>query len=344
LTRQGLARLEDELSELTGPWRIRLIREELMRAAIAALHAMERDRHYLVLGGKIVLIDQQSGRVTPDRFWGHGLGLMVEIKEGCASSGEKKSLASISFQRYFRRYALACGMSGTVNEVARELYSVYGLKSVRIPRRLPLRRAYTAPRVFETRDDLWREAARLSTKFWARGQPALIAVRSVAEAARASAALTAAGVVHRVLSAAQDGVEADIVARAGERGAITVVTNMAGRGTDIRLGPDVAALGGLAVIICERHDSRRVDRQLIGRCARQGDPGLVMELISREDGVLACLHPRWAKAMRVWPRLTRAGVARAQALGDVRGLDARLRLLRRDEQLSKMMAFAGGLD
>jgi preprotein translocase subunit SecA len=344
LTARGLLRLERETASLTGPWRIRLVREELLRGAIAALHALVRDRHYLVREGKIALIDQQSGRLTPDRHWGHGLSLMVETKEGCASTGEKKSLASISFQRYFRNYGLTCGMSGTVREAARELYSVYGLTSVRVKRRLPLRRIHAKPVCFANREDLWRAVARLARDLQKRGQPALVAVRSVGEADRASAALSAAGVEHRVLSAAQDSAEAEIVARAGERGAITVVTNMAGRGTDIRLAPGVAELGGLAVLICERNESRRVDRQLIGRCARQGDRGLVHEFLSREDGVLHGLSPHWGLAIRLWSGSIGLAIRRAQTLSEARGLAARVQLLQRDEHLAKMMAFAGGLD
>jgi preprotein translocase subunit SecA len=344
LTARGLERLETELRDLAGPWGVRLVREEMMAAAIAARHVMQRDRHYLVRGDRIVLIDQQSGRVTPDRHWGHGLSLMVEIKEGRTPTGVKQPLASISFQRYFRGYTQVCGMSGTVAEVAREMRAVYGLNAVRIRRRLPLRRKVGRAQVFAERARLWESVVRRARDLQARGQPALVAVRSVGEAARASAALDAAGVAHRVLSAAQDGAEAEIVARAGERGAITVVTNMAGRGTDIKLGDGVAELGGLAVLICERHDSRRVDRQLIGRCARQGDPGLVVEFVTREDSVLACLSPRWRSALALFPRLTRIAISRAQKIGDARGVRARVQLLRRDEQLTKTMAFAGGLD
>jgi preprotein translocase subunit SecA len=344
LTSHGINRLETELSALDGPWRIRLIREELMRAAIAARHIVQRDRHYLVRDDKIVLIDPHSGRVTPDRHWSHGLSLMVEMKEGCTSTGEKKSMASISFQRYFRGYAFVCGTSGTVREVAREMYAVYGLKATRIPRRLPLRRTTTPTLTFANREQLWASAARTAGELQSRGQPALVAVRSVAEADRASAALAAAGIEHRVLSAAQDSAEADIVAHAGMQGTITVVTNMAGRGTDIRLGPGVAELGGLMVMICERHDSRRVDRQLIGRGARQGDPGLLVELISLEDSVLNFLHPQWTRLLTFRPKWTALGITRAQRLSDARGRRARLQLLRRDQQLAKIMAFAGGLD
>ena len=344
LTPGGMQRLEDETAQLTGPWRIRLIRDELMRAAIASHHALKRDHHYLVRDGKIVLIDQHSGRATPDRHWSHGLSLMVEVKEGCVSTGEKKSLASISFQRFFRGYATICGMSGTVREVAVELRAVYGLKSTWVKRRLPLCRTHEQQRVFPDREKLWAMAAQAAAELHARGQPALVAVRSVGEANRASAALSTFGVPHRVLSAAQDSTEAEIVANAGKSGAITIVTNMAGRGTDIRLGAGVAELGGLVVVICERHDSRRVDRQLIGRCARQGDPGVVMEFVSPEDSAIRFLGPLWQKLMARWPQLTGIAIAYAQRLSDRHNMRARLQLLRRDEQLSKIMAFAGGLD
>jgi preprotein translocase subunit SecA len=344
LTPHGVARLDAETSGLTGPWRVRLMREELLRAAIASLHLLRRDHHYLVQDGKLVLIDQQSGRVTPDRHWNHGLNLMVEVKEGCVSTGEKKSLASISFQRYFRGYPRICGMSGTVREVARELYSVYGLDATWIKRRLPLRRRFAKRRVFADRVALWVAAAREAARLQMRGQPALVAVRSVGEANIASAALAELGVAHNVLSAAQADAEAEIIASAGQRGAITVVTNMAGRGTDIRLGEGVPELGGLVVLICERHDSRRVDRQLIGRCARQGDPGLVMEFVSQGDSALRVLGPGWKRLLARWPGLTGLGLTRAQKASDARGMNGRLQLLRRDEQVTKVMAFAGGLD
>jgi len=344
LTLLGLQRLKAKTSDLPGPWRVRLIREELIRAAIASQHILKRDHHYLVRDGKIVLIDQQSGRVTPDRHWGHGLSLMVEVREGCLSTGEKKSLASISFQRFFRGYATICGMSGTVREVSAELHSVYGLKSASIRRRLPLQRSYAPRWIFADRDRLWQAVAEAAADLHGRGLPALVAVRSVGEADRASAALAALGVPHSVLSAAQNKAEAEIVARAGQRGVITVVTNMAGRGTDIRLGEGVAELGGLVVLLCERHDSRRVDRQLVGRCARQGDPGLVMEFVSQEDSALRFLAPAWHSLLARWPQWTGLAISWSQHASEQRNRNGRLQLLRRDEQLAKLMAFAGGLD
>lgn len=344
LTLHGERRLELEVAELTGPWRVRLIRNELLRAATAAVHTLRRDHHYLVRDGKIVLIDQQNGRTMPDRYLNHSLSLMVEVKEGCTISGERKSLASISFQRFFRNYATICGLSGTVREVAVELHSVYGLRMTRIARRLPLRRDSARPTVFSDRMQLWSSAADKARQLQARGQPVLVAVRTVTEAKRASAALDARGVIHRVLSAAQDGAEADIIAGAGARGTVTVVTNMAGRGTDIRLDAGVAELGGLVVLMCERNESRRVDRQLMGRCARQGDPGLVAEFISQRDSILQMLGPPWSRLLLAWPRITGHAISRAQSLCERRGRHDRLQLLRRDRQLAKVMAFAGGLD
>jgi preprotein translocase subunit SecA len=344
LTPHGERRLEKQAAALTGPWRIRLIRNELLRAATAAIHTLKRDHHYLVRDGKIVLIDQQNGRTMPDRHLNQSVNLMVEVKEGCAMSGERKSLASISFQRFFRNYSTICGLSGTVREVAEELHAVYGLRMIRVERRLPLRRGSSRPRVFTDRTQLWSSAAQMAERLQARGQPVLVAVRSVQEAQRASAALEARGVRHRVLSAAQDEAEAEIVAGAGARGTVTVVTNMAGRGTDIRLGAGVAELGGLTVLMCERNESRRVDRQLMGRCARQGDPGLVAEFISQRDAILQLLGPFWSYLAQAWPRLTAIAISRAQSLSESRSRHGRLQLLRRDKQLAKVMAFAGGLD
>ncbi|HYZ34022.1 MAG TPA: hypothetical protein VE684_17260, partial [Crenalkalicoccus sp.] len=179
------------------------------------------------------------------------------------------------------------------------------------------------------------------------GRPVLIGTRTVAEAARASEALDAAGVPHQVLSAAQDATEAEIIARAGQRGAVTVATNMAGRGTDILLEPGVAERGGLLVMLTERHDSRRVDRQLMGRCARQGDPGTALELLSREDRILA-LADGWARALLRVPVLRslaiRLAFGQAQRRSEAEHARRRLDLVRRDGQMQKLLGFAGGLD
>lgn len=347
LTAAGRAALAEAVRGLGGEWAVRVRREELLRAALTALHRLERDRHYILRDGKVVIVDENTGRTMPDRFWAQDLHQMVEAKEGCAPSGQRRSLASISFQRFFRRYARISGMSGTVREVAVELARIYGLRPVRIPRRLPLRRAAPPPRLFRDRDALWAFAAARAAALQRAGQPVLIGTRTVAEAGRASRALAAAEVDHVVLSAAQDAAEAEIVARAGRRGAVTVATNMAGRGTDILLEPGVAEMGGLVVMLTERHDSRRVDRQLMGRCARQGDPGLALELLSLEDRILVLADP-WMRHLARLPLLgrlaARAAFAQAQARSEAEHARRRLDLVRRDEQMQKLLGFAGGLD
>ncbi len=238
-------------------------------------------------------------------------------------------------------------MSGTVREVSGELATVYGLRMTRVPRRLPRRRGWGGRQIFASRDRRWGAAIDELARRHALGQPVMVAVRSVEQSRAAAAELDRRGIGYRLLSAAQDSQEADIVAQAGQRGAVTVVTNMAGRGTDIKLGWDVAALGGLAVLVCERHESRRVDRQLMGRAARQGDPGEVAEFLSCEDAIVA-------GAPGIWRQMLRGSLGRRLAGGLVfrriqrakERLDERRRfdLVRRDEQLARMLAFAGGLD
>jgi preprotein translocase subunit SecA len=346
LTDRGVTKVDHLTAELDGAWKQRVRRYEMVRAAITATHSLERDRHYLVREGKIVLIDEFSGRTMPDRYWGHDLHHMVEMKEGCASSGERKTLASISFQRFFRSYRDLAGMSGTIREVAVELSAVYGLSLTRIPRRRPLRRRFLGRNVYASRTDTWDAAARLVRTFHERGQPVLVGVRTVREAGLGSEALVRHGIEHTVLSAAHDQHEAEIIAKAGEPGAVTIATNMAGRGTDIKLGKGVADLGGLVVMICERHDARRIDRQLMGRCARQGDPGIVVELLSREDSIL-----RHARAFRHLAGRTDwahwfSGLPFREAQWRIEQENARRRieLVKRDDRMRRMLGFAGGLD
>jgi preprotein translocase subunit SecA len=347
LTPRGEELVDGLTADLPGIWRQRIRRYEIVCAAIAAYRCLQRDRQYLVRDGRVIIIDENTGRTMPDRYWGRDLHMIVEMKEGCASSGHRKSLASISFQRFFRTYRTLAGMSGTVREVAVELANVYDLSMTRVPRRRPLRRRFLGRRIFPDRDALWAHAAKMVADIHGTGQPVLIGVRSVAEAERGSRALVQIGVEHTVLSAAHDMAEADIVARAGHRGSVTIATNMAGRGTDIKLGPGVDSLGGLVVMICERQDFRRIDRQLMGRCGRQGDPGDVIELVSRDDEALS-LSPRWLVALLNSPLAGRPATAlafiQAQRRAERMQAQRRLDLVRRDERLRRVLAFAGGLD
>ena len=349
LTEPGRARLAALAGDAGGIWRGPRRRAQLVEQALGALHLFQRDVHYLVRDGKVQIIDEYTGRVLPDRAWEHGLHQMVESKEQVAVTAPRDALARTSYQHFFRRYLHLCGMTGTAREVAPELHQVYGLDVVRVPTHRPCRRRTLRTRVFARATDKWQAVAVRVAGLQAEGRPVLIGTRTVAASSQASAALYALGVRHRLLSASQDREEAEIVAEAGLPGRVTVATNMAGRGTDIKLGPDVAGRGGLQVLATELHDARRIDRQLFGRCARQGDPGAVQCFLSLEDELILTHLPATARtALRALlslpggTPLVRAALRHAQRRAERRNLATRRRLLKSDEQLEDALAFSGG--
>jgi preprotein translocase subunit SecA len=284
-----------------------------------------------------------------DRSWGQGLHQMIEAKEGCDITGVKDVLAKISYQRFFRRYLHLAGMSGTVAEVASELGDVYRLAVMRVPSHRPNRRVVVTDHVFDTAEAKWRSIVSRVQALHQQGVPVLIGTRTVAVAEEASRRLAAEGLPHSVLSARQDGEEAGIVAQAGQKGAITVATNMAGRGTDIKLAEGVDALGGLCVLLAERHDAARIDRQLAGRCARQGDAGRVEGHLALDDALLLPLSTRpeaWltrrvseSSVLGQW--LRRKLVRLAQRRMERSAYHARQGLLKSDRQLGDVLAFSG---
>jgi preprotein translocase subunit SecA len=285
-----------------------------------------------------------------DRSWERGLHQMIEAKEGCAITGQQETLARISYQRFFRRYLRLAGMTGTAREVARELWAVYHVPVVTIPTNRPVRRLRLPDEVYVTAEEKWAAVVATLRRTQAQGRPVLVGTRSVSASEHLSALLGAAGLAHQVLNARQDQEEAEVIARAGEPGRITVATNMAGRGTDIRLAPGVAELGGLHVLATERHDARRIDRQLFGRCGRQGDPGSFQAIVSLEDEIV---HEYFkGQALRLGELLRRRGRSLPHWLGRLligiaqRGAErhhgrARRELLNLDEQLSDLLAFTG---
>ncbi|WP_158923198.1 prepilin peptidase [Acidisphaera sp. S103] len=286
MTPGGRRRVELLSESLGEHWGSTLVRSELVVKALTARLLFERDVHYLLRDGKVCIIDEYTGRVMADRFWNDGLHQMIEAKEGCAPSGQRASVARITYQRFFTRYQHLCGMSGTLAEVTRELRSVYGVGVIRIPTHHPGRRRVEKTQIVPTAEAKWRAIADHAVRFSAAGRPVLIGTRSVAASELASGLLRGHGVAHNLLNAAQDAAEAAIVARAGEAGCVTIATNMAGRGTDIRLAPGVSDRGGLAVILSDRHDAARIDRQLAGRGARQGDAGSFTQVLSLEDALM----------------------------------------------------------
>ena len=348
MTDAGAAHLAELAQPLGGVWRGRLRREELARQALVAKLLLQRDQHYLVSEGKVLLVDEFTGRVMADRSWEHGLHQMVEVKEGCDPTSPHRSLARISYQRFFRRYLRLAGMTGTASEVGAELWSVYGLAVVPIPTHRPPQRRFDGDRVFVKADTKWQSVVARTLDVHASGRPVLVGTRSVAASEHLGALLERAGVPAVVLNARQDANEAEIVSAAGERGRVTVATNMAGRGTDIALGDGVTALGGLHVIATERHESRRIDRQLFGRAGRQGDPGSGEAIVSLDDEI-AGYAPRWMWLIARFARpdgsvptgIARWAIGRAQRAAERTHARARADLLRFDEQLESTLAFSG---
>jgi preprotein translocase subunit SecA len=284
-----------------------------------------------------------------DRFWNDGLHQMIEAKESCAPTGQRASVARITYQRFFTRYRHLCGMSGTLAEVTRELRTVYGVGVTRIPTHHPCRRRVEPAIVTPTADAKWRAIADHAVALAAAGRPVLIGTRSVATSQLASDLLQGHGVAHSLLNAVQDAAEAAIVARAGEPGRVTIATNMAGRGTDIRLAAGVADQGGLAVILSDRHDAARIDRQLAGRGARQGDPGSFSQILSLEDALMDPLHANAAgrlllAAARTHRQLACALFAIMQNRAERRHRLVRRELMRYETKLQSSMSFAGRPD
>jgi preprotein translocase subunit SecA len=293
LTGHGRAELERLAEGLEGAWRNRLHREETVCTALAALHLYARDRHYLVRDGKVAIVDESTGRLAHGRVWSRGLHQLIELKEACEPSADAMTVAQITYQRFFQRYLALAGMSGTLAESNRELLSVYGLPVVRIPLGHPDRRTMLPTRLFPDAESRWRAAVAEAVRVSRSGRPVLIGTDSVAESEALSRRLAKENVEHAVLNASQDGAEAEVIARAGERGRITVATNMAGRGTDIALGAGIAGLGGLHVLCCQHNATQRIDRQLVGRGARRGDPGSAQFLLALDHPLIGRFVPQW---------------------------------------------------
>jgi preprotein translocase subunit SecA len=352
LTEEGAQRLQREAEAFGGLWAARRVREELATKALTALYLHVRDKHYIVADGKVQIVDEFTGRVMADRSWEGGLHQLVECKEGCEMTSPRETIARLTYQRFFRRYVRLAGMSGTVREIAGELWDVYRLRVVEVPTHRPVRRLMQGTRIVDTTDAKWRAVVDRAAEMHRAGRPVLIGTRSVAASERLSELLNQHGVDHRVLNARQDREEAETVARAGGRGRVTVATNMAGRGTDIKLEPGVEELGGMHVILTERHEARRIDRQLFGRCGRQGDAGSCEALLSLEDELVGDLLARrpWLRAMlglregrgRDWTR--RLLVHLAQLSAEQRHARMRRDTLNQDERLDAMLSFSGRVE
>ncbi len=277
---------------------------------LKAYCVFERDVQYVVKDGKVVIVDDNTGREMPGRRWSDGLHQAVEAKEGVAIEKETQTFATITIQNYFRLYLKLAGMTGTAETEAAEFHDIYKLDVLPIPTNRPNQRVDENDQVYKTRREKFNAVIAKIQEANAKGQPCLVGTASVEASETLSRMLKRAKIEHTVLNAKFHEQEAEIVSRAGQLGAVTVSTNMAGRGTDIKLAPGVPELGGLFVIGTERHESRRTDRQLRGRCARQGDPGRSQFFISFEDDLMR----NFAAADRMTSMMERFGMKEGEAL------------------------------
>ncbi len=349
LTDAGRARLAELGDAMGGIWSGRIRREEAARQALSARHLFHRGDHYVVRDGKVEIVDENTGRIMADRSWSDGLHQIMEVKEGVEVSTRKLAVARMTYQRLFRRYRRLSGMTGTAREAKAEFLSVYRLRIAFIPPNAPSRLTRGAMKILPTLDAKWQAVVARAATLASEGRAVLIGTRSVVASQQASAALTAAGLAHAVLNAENDRDEAEVIAAAGQAGRVTVATNMAGRGVDIALPEAVVAAGGLHVILTERHDARRIDRQLEGRAARRGEPGSTEAILSLEDPLLdlARKHP-----LRPLARLPGAGgrffarllFGAAQRRAQRAHFRARLDLLEQEKRLGTMLAFVGGVE
>lgn len=253
---------------------------------LKAYSLYQLDVEYVVQENKVIIVDKHTGRLMPGRRWADGIHQAVEAKENVQIERETQTLATITIQNYFRLYSKLAGMTGTAETEAAEFFDIYKLGVLTIPTNKPNIRQDADDSVYKTRREKFNAVVKEIKDLHAKGRPALVGTISVETSEMLSRMLKKEGLIHSVLNAKYHEQEAEIVARAGQRAAITIATNMAGRGTDIKLGPGVAEIGGLHVLGTERHESRRIDRQLRGRCSRQGDPGSSHFFISLEDDLM----------------------------------------------------------
>lgn len=342
LTSHGRIKLSQLAKTSSSFWKGKRRRTELVTQALTAEYLFLRDQQYLVRDDQVEIIDEHTGRSMPDRKWEGGLHQMIEIKEGCEPSPQNRTLARISNQLFFRRYLRLSAMTGTASDVANELWANYRLGVVPIPTHKPNIRIVSTPQFFRNPESKWKAIVTSIQQAKQRGQPVLIATKAVETSDYLSQLLTNAGLSHQILNARQDKEEADVIAKAGHTGQITVATNMAGRGTDIKLAPGVAEKGGLHVISCEPNASRRVDKQVIGRCARQGDPGSAEIFYSLEDDIIQIYRSK--KINQLIPSFGWSIASRAQRSKEKHHKVLRQVLLKSEKRVGTLLAFSGSQD
>lgn len=351
LTAAGEEKLGAMAERLPGLWRGPERRRELVIQALVAREYYQRDKQYIVEEDKLVIVDEFTGRPMPQRTWREGLHQAIEAKEDLPISDPTETVARLSFQRFFRCFHKLSGMTGTAREAVGEFWQVYNLPVVKIPSNRPCVRKQWPDRVFLDEAGKWQAVVEEILRVHASGRPVLIGTRNVQASEQLGGWLAERGLEAKVLNATRLEEEAGIVAVAGERGRITIATNMAGRGTDIKLGGGVAGLGGLHVIATERHESGRVDRQLFGRAGRQGDPGSAQAILSAEDELVrrhlapaaqGILRQALRRGLGFKGSVAAGAFQLAQRKAQALAFQQRKSVLRSDLWLDEALSFAGG--
>lgn len=350
LTEKALPKIEHLLGQLPGIWQSPSRLEELITQALTAREFYHPGDEYVIQDGKVIIVDEFTGRLMPNRTWRQGIHQAIEAKEGLEPTNPSETLARISFQQFFRLFRKLSGMTGTASEAAGEFWQIYGLPIVRIPTNRPCLRQNYPDQIFAKAEEKWQAIISEILRVHSTGRPILVGTRSIQASEKLAGLLSEHGLEFRLLNAVRHEEEAGIVLVAGEMGRITIATNMAGRGTDIKLALKVAELGGLHVMATERHESGRIDRQLFGRSARQGDPGSALAFMSVEDELIQRFLPlvmRKSLAVAIERKspgasfLAKKAVILAQQAAQRLAFKQRKNVLKMDNWLEEALSFSG---
>ncbi|MBU1683147.1 preprotein translocase subunit SecA [Patescibacteria group bacterium] len=303
LTEDGIAKMEQLLGVENIYTEAGFMEVHHIEQALKATAIFQKDTDYLIKDGEVIIVDEFTGRLMPGRRYSDGLHQAIEAKENVEVKRESRTLATVTFQNYFRLYEKLAGMTGTAKTEEEEFYKIYGLETIVLPTNRPVARQDMSDQIFKNTKGKWQSVVNAIKEYHEKGQPVLVGTISVEISEMLSKMLKISGIPHEVLNAKHHEREAEIVSLAGQKGAVTIATNMAGRGTDIKLGEGVKELGGLAIIGTERHDSRRIDNQLRGRSGRQGDPGASRFYVSMDDDLMRLFGTDRIKGM-----MTRLGL------------------------------------
>ncbi|NQZ57513.1 MAG: prepilin peptidase, partial [Lentisphaeraceae bacterium] len=345
LTPLGKSHLAKVFATTGGPWAYKRRRDELIIQGRKALHIFHKDKQYIIDEEKIVIVDQATGRTMPDRTWRNGMHQAIEAKENLEISPPKDTCARISFRKFFKLYRSLCGMTGTASEAGSEFYDYYLMPVVKIPTNRPCLRKFIGHTITNTENKKWEKVAEEIQQWHKKKRPILVGTASIKDSELLSEQLNKLAIAHQVLNAKNHLEESDIIKQAGIAGKITVATSMAGRGTDIKLSAESKKAGGLLVITTQLYHSKRVDRQLFGRCSRQGDPGSVKCFYSLEDDILkqhlGVLRHLLLPLSFLPDALLLTFFKMAQKISSSKSRKQRKSVLKSDDWLDDMLGFTG---